>query len=96
MKKGDNIIGVRDNSVHIVECVDVYDTVTLVFTEEKKYIPTDFIRDMTLIEQIEMALNDNPEILNGYIERNIISNIEADFDKLQADLDKLGDKFWKK
>lgn len=39
MKKGDNIIDVRDNSVHIVECVDVYDTVTLVFTEGKKYIP---------------------------------------------------------
>ena len=96
MKKGDKIIDTRDYSVHIVECVDVYDTVKLVFTEEKKYIPTDFIRDMTLIEQIEMALNDNPEILNGYIERNIISNIEADFDKLQADFDKLGDKFWKK
>ena len=39
MNKGDKIIDVRDNSVHIVECVDVYDTVTLVFTEGKKYIP---------------------------------------------------------
>jgi len=90
MKKGDKIIDTRDYSVHIVECVDVYDTVKLVFTEEKKYIPTDFIRDMTLSEQIEMSLIDNPEILNGYIERNIISKIQAHFDKL-------GDKFeWKK
>lgn len=39
MKKGDKIIDTRDYSVHIVECVDVYDTVTLVFTEGKKYIP---------------------------------------------------------
>ena len=83
MKKGDKIIDTRDYSVHIVECVDVYDTVKLVFTEEKKYIPTDFIRDMTLSEQIEMSLIDNPEILNGYIERNIISNIQAHFDKFE-------------
>jgi len=39
MKKGDKIIDVRDNTEHIVECVDVYDEVTLVFTEGKKYIP---------------------------------------------------------
>ena len=38
MKKGDIIIDKRDNREHIVECVDVYDEVTLVFTEGKKYI----------------------------------------------------------
>lgn len=44
MNKGDKIIDVRDNSVHIVECVDVYDTVTLVFTEGRNYIPTEFVK----------------------------------------------------
>jgi len=44
MKKGDKIIDVRDNTEHIVECVDVYDEVTLVFTEGKKYIPLELTR----------------------------------------------------
>jgi len=48
MNKGDKIIDVRDNSVHIVECVDVYDTVTLVFTEGKKYIPFNEVREFTM------------------------------------------------
>lgn len=48
MIKGDKIVDVRDNSVHIVECVDVYDTVTLVFTEEKKYIPVENLREFTM------------------------------------------------
>jgi len=44
MKKGDKIIDVRDNTEHIVECVDVYDEVTLVFTEDRKYIPLELTR----------------------------------------------------
>lgn len=48
MNKGDKIVDVRDNTVHIVESVDVYDTVTLVFTESKKYIPFNHIRDFTV------------------------------------------------
>jgi hypothetical protein len=48
MIKGNKIVDVRDNSVHIVECVDVYDTVTLVFTEGKKYIPFNEVREFTM------------------------------------------------
>jgi hypothetical protein len=44
MKNGDKIIDVRDNTKHIVECVDVYDEVTLVFTEDRKYIPLELTR----------------------------------------------------
>lgn len=44
MNKGDKIVDIRDNSIHIVECVDVYDTVTLVFTEGKKYIPLESVK----------------------------------------------------
>lgn len=81
MIKGDKIVDVRDNSVHIVECVDVYDTVTLVFTEGKKYIPVDSIRDMTLSEQVSMVLNNEPEILSEYVERNVIDKLQSHFDK---------------
>jgi len=60
MNKGDKIIDVRDNSVHIVECVDVYDTVTLVFTEGKKYIPiecTEEVNEFDIVkENVEHAL----------------------------------------
>lgn len=48
MEKGDKIIDKRDNTIHIVECVDVYDEVTLVFTESKKYIPVENLREFTM------------------------------------------------
>jgi len=48
MIKGDKIVDVRNNSVHTVECIDVYDTVTLVFTEDKKYIPFNDVREFTI------------------------------------------------
>lgn len=48
MKKGDKLVDKRDNTIHIVECVDVYETVTLVFTEEKKYIPLENLREFTM------------------------------------------------
>lgn len=41
IKKGDKIINKIDLSEKIVDCVDVYDEVTLIFTEDKKYIKID-------------------------------------------------------
>lgn len=47
MIKGNSILDKRDNTLHVVECVDVYDEVTLVFTEGKKYIPIDKTTNIT-------------------------------------------------
>lgn len=44
MVKGDKIVDLRDNSVHIIDSIDVYDTVTLVFTEGKQYIPINHVK----------------------------------------------------
>ena len=82
MNKGDKIIDVRDNSVHIVECVDVYDTVTLVFTEGKKYIPKDSVISLNQI------INENAESI-----KNELVNIQLEArkelkDKFGIDLEK--------
>ena len=55
MEKGDKIIDNRDNSIHIVNCVDIYETVTLVFTESKKYIPIESVKLIT--NQINLIKN---------------------------------------
>ena len=44
MKKGDKIEDIRNGSIHTVECVDVYDEVTLVFTTGTKYIPIELVK----------------------------------------------------
>lgn len=69
MKKGDIIIDKRDNREHIVECVDVYDEGTLVFTEGKKYIPIEFVKEIDELEltkknvahALEIAINNSFE-----------------------------------
>lgn len=38
IKKGSIVIDKITNKQHIVECIDYYDDVVLVFTEDKKYI----------------------------------------------------------
>lgn len=78
MKKGDKIIDVRDNTEHIVECVDVYDEVTLVFTEGKKYIPIESIRNLTDVEVVRNIITENPDILKNY-EDEIITNVSESF-----------------
>ena len=39
MVKGDKIVDLRDSSIHIIETIDKYESITLVFTVGKKYIP---------------------------------------------------------
>lgn len=79
MKKGDKIIDVRDNTEHVVECVDVYDEVTLVFTESKKYIPIESIRNLTDVEMVRNIITENPDILKNY-EDEIITNVSESFE----------------
>ena len=77
MKKGDKIIDIRDNTEHVVECVDVYDEVTLVFTESKKYIPIESIRNLTDVEMVRNIITENPDILKNYEDEIITSVSES-------------------
>ncbi len=43
-KSDDKIIDVRTNLIYVVDCVDHYDNVSLVFTKDKKYIPLEFAK----------------------------------------------------
>jgi len=57
MEKGDKIKDIRDNSIHIVESVDVYDEVTLIYTEGKKYIPIESVELLSkVIEKIKSLI----------------------------------------
>jgi len=80
MEKGDKIIDKRDNSVEIVDSIDVYDTVTLVFTESKKYIPLSEIKEFTNLETLKEVLDNNPEIIKDYEEKvtkRVVENFES-------------------
>lgn len=57
MEKGDKIKDIRDNSIHIVESVDVYDEVTLIYTEGKKYIPIESVELISkVIEKVKSLI----------------------------------------
>lgn len=76
MEKGDKIKDIRDNSIHIVESVDVYDEVTLIYTEGKKYIPVDKVKNMTLTEEIVEVLNEDTLVVEEFIKNSVISKFE--------------------
>jgi len=80
MIKGDKIVDVRDNSVHIVECVDVYDTVTLVFTEGKKYIPEDNVISFNQI------INENASLIKDELVKIQLEARKEFKDKFGIDL----------
>ena len=64
MEKGDKIKDIRDNSIHIVESVDVYDEVTLIYTEGKKYIPIESVELLSkVIEKIKSLIFNLEKIL---------------------------------
>lgn len=48
MVKGDKIIDLKNNSVHIIESIDDYESITLVFTDDKKYIPISNVMEFNL------------------------------------------------
>jgi len=79
MVKGDKIKDLRDNSVHIVDSIDVYDTITLVFTEGKQYIPMENIRVFTNEEIIKDVIGKNPDILSDY-EDKIVKQVSNRFE----------------
>jgi hypothetical protein len=66
-KSEEKIIDVRTNLIHIVECVDHYDDVSLVFTKDKKYIPIEFVKKC-----IDTPINSNEnEVLDFFKERQL-------------------------
>ena len=76
MEKGDKIKDIRDNSIHIVESVDVYDEITLIYTEGKKYIPMDKVKNVTLTEEIVEVLNEDTLVVEEFIKNSVISEFE--------------------
>lgn len=72
MEKGTKIIDIRDGKQYVVESVDHYETVTLVYTECKKYIPETNVRDLSEYQVIIDAVDNSVE----YIRENITKKIE--------------------
>lgn len=72
MEKGTKIIDIRDGNQYVVESVDHYDTVTLVYTKCKKYIPETNVRDLSEYQVIIDAVDNSVE----YIRENITKKIE--------------------
>jgi len=79
MVKGDKIVDLRDNSVHIIDSIDVYDTVTLVFTEGKQYISMENIRVFTNEEIVKDVIDKNPDIFSDY-EDKITKQVSESFE----------------
>lgn len=66
-KSEEKIIDVRTNLTHIVECVDHYDGISLVFTKDKKYIPTEFVKKF-----IDTSIKSNEnEVLDFFKEHQL-------------------------
>jgi hypothetical protein len=66
-KSDDKIIDVRTNVIYVVDCVDHYDEVSLVFTKDKKYIPTEFVKKF-----IDRPIKSNEnEVLNFFKEHQL-------------------------
>lgn len=69
-KSEEKIIDVRTNLTYVVECVDHYDNVSLVFTKDKKYIPTEFVKKF-----IDRPIKSNEnEVLNFFKEHQLSDN----------------------
>jgi len=73
MTKGYKFIDERDNSIHVVDSVDVYETVTLYYTQGKKYIPEQYVREYG----IDDIVNDK-EIID-LLKKRDIERLETSF-----------------
>ena len=73
MTKGYKFIDERDNSIHVVDSVDVYETVTLYYTQGKKYIPEQYVREY----DIDDIVNDK-EIID-LLKKRDIERLETSF-----------------
>jgi len=83
-KSDDKIIDVRTNLIYVVDCVDHYDSVSLVFTKDKKYIPIEFtkkyINDSIKIEDKVLDLMSNYNF-NDEEFNTLMDNLKKSFNK---------------
>ena len=70
-KSDDKIIDVRTNVTYVVDCVDHYDDVSLVFTKDKQYIPLEFTKIF-----IDTPSKTNEEYVLDFFENNQLSDDE--------------------
>jgi len=73
MTKGYKFIDERDNSIHVVDSVDVYETVTLYYTKGKKYIPEQYVREY----DIDDIVNDKE--ITDLLKKREIERLETSF-----------------
>jgi len=73
MTKGYKFIDERDNSIHVVDSVDVYETVTLYYTQGKKYIPEQYVREY----DIDDIVNDKE--ITDLLKKREIERLETSF-----------------
>jgi hypothetical protein len=72
-KSEEKIIDVRTNLTHVVECVDHYDNVSLVFTKDKKYIPIEFVKKC-----IDTPIKSNENEVLDFFKEHQLSDGEFD------------------
>jgi hypothetical protein len=72
-KSDDKIIDVRTNVIYVVDCVDHYDDVSLVFTKDKQYIPLEFTKIF-----IDAPVKTNEEYVLDFFENSQLSDDEFD------------------
>lgn len=95
IKKGYIIKNKKTGNKHIVESVDYYDNITLVFTEDSKYIPLDDIEfcsksklsDFFLsIFYNESSVISKEEIVNFFGKKKLIE-VNTDIDSMKKEID---------
>ena len=70
MNKGNKFIDKRNNRTHTIDSVDVYENVTLIFTENKEYIPIQFVRVLdehyhSLVKKFKQSVKPKNEKIMG-------------------------------
>jgi len=73
MTKGYKFIDERDNSIHVVDSVDVYETVTLYYTQGKKYIPEQYVREYGIDDIV------NDKEITDLLKKREIERLETSF-----------------
>jgi hypothetical protein len=70
-KSNDKIIDVRTNLIYVVDCIDHYNDISLVFTKDKQYIPLEFTKIF-----IDTAVKTNEELILDFFKNNQLSDEE--------------------
>jgi hypothetical protein len=103
IKKGDIIKDKKTNTKHIVESIDYYDNITLIFTEDSKYIPIENVQKCTktklgdfiigLFTNTDMGVNDS-EIVDIF-RKNKVIDLKYDEKRRSEILNEIIDKYSK-